>query len=61
MIETMRRITKQHKQAIQTAALLLVAIPVLPIYIGLQNGLDWLAWLGLIVVTLGMLIGLWGG
>ncbi|GEM_PF-5115107 len=50
-----------YKLAVQTAALLLTVIAAIPIYIGLQQGLDGLTWAGLILVALGMGIGLWIG
>ena len=50
-----------HKLAVQTAALLLTVLAAMPIYVGLQQGCDALAWAGLILVALGMGIGLWIG
>lgn len=48
-----------HKLVLQSVALLLTVIAVLPVYLGLQGGSDTLAWAGLAVVMAGMGLGLW--
>lgn len=47
------------KLALQSTALLLATLATVPIYLGLQGGVDALAWFGLLLTVLGMALGLW--
>lgn len=47
------------KLTMQTVALVLTFLAALPVYIGLQQGSEPVAWLGISVVAVGMAMGLW--
>lgn len=60
MTNSPKSVRKRYKLPIQALALALTFIAALPIYLGLQQDVALLTWVGLATVTIGMGIGLWG-
>jgi hypothetical protein len=51
--------SERDKFWLQAAALALILLPTLPLYIAVQTGLHWLTWTLMGLIAVGMLLGMW--